>query len=83
MKCLMATMVVVAIATPAGAQAPKLFGGDSLKLRTDVEFQQEKERERAYKSGIAKIPDAKGKMDPWGNVRSPQPAQNSQRPASR
>jgi hypothetical protein len=82
MKCLMATIIVVAIATPACAQAPNMLGGggNSPKLKTDVEVQQEKERERAYKSGIAKIPDAKGKTDPWGNVRSPQPAQ---RPASR
>jgi hypothetical protein len=86
MKCLMATMVSLAIATPAGAQALNMFGGDVTKPKTDVEFHQEKEREQAYKSGIGKIPDAKGKMDPWGNVRSPatpQPAQNAQRPASR
>jgi hypothetical protein len=86
MKYLMATIIVVAIATPAGAQKPNMLGGDVMKLKTDAEFQQEKERERAYKSGIAKIPDAKGKMDPWGNVRSPattQPAQTPQRPASR
>jgi hypothetical protein len=85
MRCLMATMVVVAMATPAGAQAPKLFGGggNSPKLKTDVEVRQEKERERAYESGIAKIPDAKGKTDPWGNVRSSTGPQPAQRPASR
>jgi hypothetical protein len=85
MKRLMATMVAVAIATPAGAQSLNLFG-DMTKFKTDVEVQQEKEREQAYKSGMTKIPDAKGKIDPWGNVRSPaapQPAQNPQRPASR
>ena len=77
MKSLMAAMVAVAIATPAGAQAlggggnplsPNMFG-EITKPKTDVEFQQEKEREQAYKSGISKIPDAKGKVDPWGNVR--------------
>jgi hypothetical protein len=85
MKSLMATMVAVAIATPAGAQAVDLSGGTS-HIKTDVEFRQEKEREQAYKSGISKIPDAKGKIDPWGNVRSPatsQPVQSPQRPASR
>jgi hypothetical protein len=92
MNRLMATMVAVAMATPAGAQALGGGGdrfnmfGDITKPKTDVEIQQEKEGEHAYKSGISKIPDAKGKMDPWGNVRSPtapQPAQNPQRPASR
>jgi hypothetical protein len=97
MKSLMATMVAVAMATPAAAQSPNsgIGGGQSMgpnmlgeysKLKTDVEIQQEKDRERAYKSGISKIPDAKGKVDPWGTVRgtaTPQPAQNPQRPASR
>jgi hypothetical protein len=82
-----ATIIVVAIATSAGAQAPNMLGGGSSKLKANVvDPQQEKERERAYKSAIDKIPDATGKRDPWGNVRSPaapQPAQSSQRPASR
>jgi hypothetical protein len=85
MKSLMATMVAVAIAPPAGAQGVNLLGGMS-QPKTDVEFRQEKEREQSYKSGISKIPDAKAKIDPWGNIRSPatsQPAQNPQRPASR
>ena len=83
MKCLMAMVILVAIATPVCAQAPNMLGGGSKKPRANVvDPQQEKERERAYESGIAKIPDAKGKMDPWGNVRSPA-APQPERPASR
>ena len=86
MRSLVAMMVIVAMATPAGAQmSPNLFG-EGLHPKTDVEVQQEKEREKNYKAGIGKIPDAKAKVDPWGNVRgapTPQSNQNQQRPGSK
>jgi hypothetical protein len=85
-KSLVAMMVVMAMATPAGAQmSPNLFG-EGLHRKTDVEVQQEKEREKNYKAGIGKIPDAKAKVDAWGNVRgaaTPQSNQSQQRPGSK
>ena len=78
MKNLVTAMMVVAIATPAYAQlTPNLSGGAS-KLKTEVDIQQEQARENGFKSGLSKIPDAKGKVDPWGNVRSSAPAPSGQ-----
>lgn len=74
-------LTIAALATPAYAQlSPNLLGGD-FHPKTDVEAKQEKEREAGYKSGVSKIPDAKGKSDPWGSVRSaaPAPGQNQSR----
>jgi hypothetical protein len=87
MRRLMATAIIVAATVPAYAQdfKPNLLE-DVAKRKTDVEINQEREREQAYKSGISKIPDAKGKVDPWGTVRgaaTPPTPQNPQRPASR
>lgn len=76
-------LVIVAMATPALAQVgggPNL-SADGVKLKTDVEVKQEREREAGYKSGLGKIPDAKGKQDPWGGVRSTStPVQNQAKP---
>jgi hypothetical protein len=83
-KNFVTAMMVVAIATPAFAQmSPNVLGQSDRKLKTDVEIQQEQDREHGFKSGLSKIPDAKGKVDPWGNVRSaPTPSGQTQaRPA--
>jgi hypothetical protein len=75
-------LVIAAMATPAYAQfSPNLAGGAN-KLKTDEEVKQEKEREAGYRSGISKIPDAKGKSDPWGGVRSAAPAPGQSRSRS-
>jgi len=52
------------VAAGGNPLSPTNMFGDITKPKTDVEFQQEKEREQAFKSGISKIPDAKGKVDP-------------------
>jgi hypothetical protein len=79
--------MIVAMATPACAQlTPNLLGGGAQKLKTDVDVRREQERESGFQSGISKIPDAKGKVDPWGNVRAaapPQPDQKQARPGSK
>ena len=77
MKKLVTAVMVAAIATPAYAQgvAPNVLG-DGARLKTDVDIKQERDRENGFKSGLSKIPDAKGKVDPWGNVRSNPPAQS-------
>jgi hypothetical protein len=76
--------MIVTMATPAFAQgfSPNLFE-ESKHFRTDEEVKQEQDRERAYKSGISKIPDQKAKVDPWGTVRSTPAPANPQRPASK
>jgi hypothetical protein len=75
-------LVIAALATPAYAQlAPNMLGGGRANPKTEAEVQQEKEREAGYRSGVAKIPDSKGKSDPWAGVRgaTPAPAQNQSR----
>jgi hypothetical protein len=86
-KKIVTAMMILALAMPAYAQAPaiNLSGGGATK-KTDVEIQREKEAESGYKSGLSKIPDAKGKTDPWGTVRSgaaPQANKNAQAPNSK
>jgi hypothetical protein len=57
---------------------------DGFHLKTDVEVNEERERERAYKSGMSKIPDQKAKKnDPWGAVRTTPPTASDQRPATK
>ncbi len=74
-------LVIAAMATPAYAQPSPNLAAGSVKLKTDVEVKQEQERESGYRSGVGKIPDAKGKSDPWAGVRGagPAPAQNQSR----
>jgi hypothetical protein len=86
MRSLVAMTIIVAVATPAGAQISPNIMGEMPKFKTDVEVKQEQERESGYKAGLGKIPDQKAKVDPWGNVRgaaTPQSNQSQQRPASK
>jgi hypothetical protein len=81
-----ATMMILAMATPAYAQANNLLDEGTKRPKTEVEVQQERDRENGYKSGINKMQDQKGKVDPWGNVRgaaTPQPNQKQQRSGSK
>jgi hypothetical protein len=85
MTLLVAGMMTLSLArtmTPAAAQAPggQVETGPALNLfdegrhrKTDVEVNQERDRESAYKSGMSKIPDKKVKNDPWGAVRTTPP----------
>jgi hypothetical protein len=92
-KLIMMTLLLAAVAAPAAAQAPGLgqstgpamnLFDEGRHLKTDVEVKQEQDRERAYKSGISKIPDQKVKNDPWGAVRTTPPTTASnQRPAAK
>jgi hypothetical protein len=94
-------MMLVAMAAPAYAQLPGngapgngsseggrpsiTVGGDK-KAKTEDEIKYERDLDRAYKSGLNKIPDQKPKADPWGNIRgaatSPSNA-NQRRPSSK
>lgn len=85
MKTIITTTLLLAgmvgLAAPAVAQVPgQTEKGPALNLfdegrhrKTDVEVNQERERESAYKSGMSKIPDKKVKNDPWGAVRTTPP----------
>jgi hypothetical protein len=87
----LAGLSLAGMAMPAAAQMPgEGDKGPSLNLlndashrKTDVEVQQEQDRERAYKSGMSKIPDQKVKNDPWGAVRTTPPTASNQRPATK
>jgi hypothetical protein len=94
-RSLVTTMILVALAAPAYAQPPGIgssegkpsltVGGDK-KAKTEDEIKYERELDRAYKSGLSKIPDQKPKADPWGTIRgaatSP-PNPNQRRPSSK
>jgi hypothetical protein len=87
---------VLVVAAPAAAQTPggqdgfrPNLMGDPSHRKTYEEVQEEQDREKAYKSGISKIPDQKAKSDPWGAVRTtpatattPPPAAKTQPTAS-
>ncbi len=93
-------MMIVAMTAPSYAQLPSgppgtgssdtsrpslTVGGDK-KLKTEDDVKYERELDRAYKSGLNKIPDQKAKVDPWGNVRgaaAPQPSPTQRRPSSK
>src|SRR5215831_5444984 len=79
-------LVIAAMATPVYAQTAPNFAAGDVKLKTDVDVKKEQERESGYKSGVSKIPDAKGKVDLWGGVRSattPASGQNQSRSSSK
>ena len=91
-KLITTTLLLAGMAATAAAQVPggltetgpaiNMFSGGN-HLKTDVEVKQEQDRERAYKSGINKIPDQKAKVDPWGAVRTTPPTASNQRPAGK
>jgi hypothetical protein len=76
MRRLVAATIIVMMGGPALAQISSNLMGDGIKLKTDEEVKQERERENGYKAGLSKIPDQKAKSDPWGNVRASTPQAN-------
>jgi hypothetical protein len=62
------------LATPAGAQdAPHLNLLSELPSKTPDQVEAEKEKDKAYRESLRKIPDQKVSNDPWGGVRSDAP----------
>jgi hypothetical protein len=61
---------MVAIVAPAHAQTPRMNMMPETPSKTPEQIEQEKERDKAYKESLKKIPDAKVSNDPWGGVRS-------------
>jgi hypothetical protein len=71
---LLAGLALAEMAASAAAQMPsqgEMGPGINLmnegsRRRTLEDVQDEQDREKAYKSGMKKIPDQKAKSDPWG-----------------
>ncbi len=90
MRNIVLASAIVALATPAFvtvAFVPAAFaqmGGvpnvlaDGVKLKTEDEVLAEQAREKGFKEGLGKIPNAQGKKDPWGSVRSDSTAASNQ-----
>ena len=86
MKIFRAAALIALLTGPAYAQTPHINLMQDVKSKTPEEIARDKINEQAYKDSLRKIPDAKGKVDPWGNVRgaaTPQSSQNQQRPGSK
>jgi hypothetical protein len=77
MRVLRLAAVFAVLAGPAFAQAPNVNLIPEMKSLTPEEKEQEAERQKAYKESLKKIPDAKASTDPWGTVRSPEPAKTA------
>jgi hypothetical protein len=54
--------------SPEGGRPSITVGGDK-KAKTEDEIKYERQLDKAYKSGLSKIPDQKPKADPWGSIR--------------
>jgi hypothetical protein len=66
-------LIVTVLSTPcAHAQHSSPPAGMSEKEKAKLQEKRasEKDTDEAYKSTISKIPDAKQKLDPWGNMRT-------------
>lgn len=73
-RMVMLMAAAVAWATPALAQMPAINMAPMDRPKTSEEIEKQKEIDRAYKDAISKLPDQQGSKDPWGNVRSVDPA---------
>jgi hypothetical protein len=62
------------VATPAVAQdSPHLNLLSDAPSKTPDQVEAEREKDKAYRESLRKIPDAKTSSDPWGGVRSEAP----------
>jgi hypothetical protein len=81
MRILSAAAVVALLAGlvgPAYAQeAPHINLISELPTKTPEQKEAEAVKERAYRESLRKIPDAKVANDPWGNVRTAEPAKSA------
>jgi hypothetical protein len=71
---LSAAAVMMLLTATAWAQAPNVNLIPELQSKSPEEREQEAARDKAYRESLRKIPDAKASSDPWGNVRSTEPA---------
>lgn len=84
MKSLAKAMVIVLLATPACAQGLGMnLLSDKISPKTQEDVDAEKARDKAYQSGLKKLPDQAAKSDPWGNMRGTSQNQTQARPNAR
>jgi hypothetical protein len=67
----------------ASAQMPNVNIIPELESKTPEQIEKDKITEKAYKDSLRKIPDAKASSDPWGDVRSAEPARTSAKQKNR
>jgi hypothetical protein len=78
MRIFVAAAITALLAGPAYAQmTPNINLIPELQSKTPEEKEQEAAQQKAYKDSLRKIPDAKGASDPWGAVRSAEPAKSA------
>jgi hypothetical protein len=66
--------LLAGLSAPASAQTPNINLMPEVASKTPEEKEADALREKAYRESLKKIPDAKGSTDPWGNVRTAEPA---------
>ncbi|ABD08444.1 conserved hypothetical protein [Rhodopseudomonas palustris HaA2] len=74
MKLLRGVALSVLLAGPAYAQMPNVNLMPEVQHKSPEEKAQDAIRDKAYRESLRKIPDAKAPSDPWGDVRSNEPA---------
>jgi hypothetical protein len=77
MRVFIAAAVIALLAGPVYAQTPNINLIPELASKTPEEKEQEAAQQKAYRESLRKIPDAKASSDPWGAVRSPEPARSA------
>src|SRR5689334_23164285 len=71
---LLATPVPAFWVQPAHAQEmPHINMMPDVPNKTPEQKEAERERDKAYKESLRKIPDAKASNDPWGSLRNDTP----------
>jgi hypothetical protein len=74
MRVFCAVAVIALLVAPAHAQTQSIpTYGETAKAKSPQEIQTEKEADKAYHRSLGNIPD-QGPTDPWGNVRTDNPA---------
>lgn len=71
------------LTSAALAQMPNVNLIPELKSKSAEEIEQERIAEKAYKDSLRKIPDSKVSSDPWGDVRSAEPARAAAKPKNK
>jgi hypothetical protein len=78
MRIFFAAAITALLLAPAYAQqTPNINLIPELQSKTPEEKEQEAAQQKAYRDSLRKIPDAKGSSDPWGTVRSAEPAKSA------
>jgi len=71
MRLLSVALMLTLLTGPAAAQMMNLM--PEVKTMSPEEKEQDAIRQKAYRDPLKQIPDNKGSVDPWGNVRSDAP----------